>query len=241
MKKFISALLTFAIAFFVFSLLFESQNLFPKYGEKDLNSTVSQRYVDKSVDENRSYPETGSANIVTSIVVNYRSFDTLGEITVLFVSALGVSLLLNIGGERLKFRIKPNFILRAGVRIITGIILIVGIYIFIHGHLTPGGGFPGGAMIASSILLMYLSDDNFKEKMNTFNILEGTSGILIIVLGLIGLFVFNSFLYNFLPSGKIGELFSAGLTPILYVLIGLKVGSELSNIIGDFLSEGEKA
>lgn len=241
MKKFISALLTFAIAFFVFSLLFESQNLFPKYGEKDLNSTVSQRYVDKSVDENRSYPETGSANIVTSIVVNYRSFDTLGEITVLFVSALGVSLLLNIGGERLKFRIEPNFILRAGVRIITGIILIVGIYIFIHGHLTPGGGFPGGAMIASSILLMYLSDDNFKEKMNTFNILEGTSGILIIVLGLIGLFVFNSFLYNFLPSGKIGEFFSAGLTPILYVLIGLKVGSELSNIIGDFLSEGEKA
>ncbi|PNR94812.1 Na(+)/H(+) antiporter subunit B [Petrotoga sp. 9PWA.NaAc.5.4] len=241
MKKFISALLTFAIAFFVFSLLFESQNLFPKYGEKDLNSTVSRRYVDKSVDENRPYPETGSANIVTSIVVNYRSFDTLGEITVLFVSALGVSLLLNIGGERLKFRIKPNFILRAGVRIITGIILIVGIYIFIHGHLTPGGGFPGGAMIASSILLMYLSDDNFKEKMNTFNILEGTSGILIIVLGLIGLFVFNSFLYNFLPSGKIGELFSAGLTPILYVLIGLKVGSELSNIIGDFLSEGEKA
>lgn len=241
MKKFISALLTFAIAFFVFSLLFESQNLFPKYGEKDLNSTVSQRYVDKSVDENRPYPETGSANIVTSIVVNYRSFDTLGEITVLFVSALGVSLLLNIGGERLKFRIEPNFILRAGVRIITGIILIVGIYIFIHGHLTPGGGFPGGAMIASSILLMYLSDDNFKEKMNTFNILEGTSGILIIVLGLIGLFVFNSFLYNFLPSGKIGEFFSAGLTPILYVLIGLKVGSELSNIIGDFLSEGEKA
>ena len=241
MKKFISALLTFAIAFFVFSLLFESQNLFPKYGEKDLNSTVSRRYVDKSVDENRPYPETGSANIVTSIVVNYRSFDTLGEITVLFVSALGVSLLLNIGGERLKFRIEPNFILRAGVRIITGIILIVGIYIFIHGHLTPGGGFPGGAMIASSILLMYLSDDNFKEKMNTFNILEGTSGILIIVLGLIGLFVFNSFLYNFLPSGKIGEFFSAGLTPILYVLIGLKVGSELSNIIGDFLSEGEKA
>lgn len=241
MKKFISALLTFVIAFFVFSLLFESQNLFPKYGEKDLNSTVSRRYVDKSVDENRPYPETGSANIVTSIVVNYRSFDTLGEITVLFVSALGVSLLLNIGGERLKFRIEPNFILRAGVRIITGIILIVGIYIFIHGHLTPGGGFPGGAMIASSILLMYLSDDNFKEKMNTFNILEGTSGILIIVLGLIGLFVFNSFLYNFLPSGKIGEFFSAGLTPILYVLIGLKVGSELSNIIGDFLSEGEKA
>jgi len=93
-------------------------------------------------------------------------------------------------------------------------------------------------MIASSVLLMYISDDKFKEKMNAFNVLEGTSGVLVIVLGLIGLFAFNSFLYNFLPSGEIGQLFSAGLTPILYVLIGLKVGSELSNIIGNFLTQG---
>jgi multicomponent Na+:H+ antiporter subunit B len=151
---------------------------------------------------------------------------------------MGVALLLNVGKERIIFRVKPNFILKAGVRIITGIILIVGIYIFVHGHLTPGGGFPGGAMIASSVLLMYISDDKFKEKMKAFNVLEGTSGVLVIVLGLIGLFAFNSFLYNFLPSGEIGQLFSAGLTPILYVLIGLKVGSELSNIIGNFLTRG---
>jgi len=238
MKKFISALLTIVVAFFIFSLLYDSQSFFPKYGERDLNNAVSQGYIDKNTDETRSYPETGSSNIVTSVVVNYRSFDTLGELTVLFISAMGVALLLNVGKERIVFRVKPNFILKVGVRIITGIILIVGIYIFVHGHLTPGGGFPGGAMIASSVLLMYISDDKFKEKMNAFNVLEGTSGVLVIVLGLIGLFAFNSFLYNFLPSGEIGQLFSAGLTPILYVLIGLKVGSELSNIIGNFLTQG---
>ncbi|PNR98468.1 cation:proton antiporter [Petrotoga miotherma DSM 10691] len=238
MKKFISVLLTFVVAFFMFSLLYDSQSFFPNYGERDLNNAVSQEYIDKDTDETRPYPETGSANIVTSVVVNYRGFDTLGELTVLFISAMGVALLLNVGKERIIFRVKPNFILKAGVRIITGIILIVGIYIFIHGHLTPGGGFPGGAMIASSVLLMYISDDKFKEKMNAFNVLEGASGVLIIVLGLIGLFAFNSFLYNFLPSGEIGQLFSAGLTPILYVLIGLKVGSELSNIIGNFLTQG---
>jgi len=238
MKKFISALMTLALAFFIFSLLYDPESFFPKYGERDLNNTVSQKYIEKNVDETRPFPETGSANIVTSVVVNYRGFDTLGELTVLFISAMGVALLLNVGKERIIFRVKPNFILKAGVRIITGIILIVGIYIFIHGHLTPGGGFPGGAMIASSVLLMYISDDKFKEKMNAFNVLEGTSGVLVIVLGLIGLFAFNSFLYNFLPSGEIGQLFSAGLTPILYVLIGLKVGSELSNIIGNFLTRG---
>ena len=238
MKKFISALLTFALAFFIFSLLYDSESFFPKYGERDLNNNVSQGYIEKNADETRPYPETGSANIVTSVVVNYRGFDTLGELTVLFISAMGVALLLNVGKERIIFRVKPNFILKAGVRIITGIILIVGIYIFVHGHLTPGGGFPGGAMIASSVLLMYISDDKFKEKMKAFNVLEGTSGVLVIVLGLIGLFAFNSFLYNFLPSGEIGQLFSSGLTPILYVLIGLKVGSELSNIIGNFLTQG---
>jgi len=238
MKKFISVLLTFVVAFFMFSLLYDSQSFFPNYGERDLNNAVSQEYIDKDTDETRPYPETGSANIVTSVVVNYRGFDTLGELTVLFISAMGVALLLNVGKERIIFRVKPNFILKAGVRIITGIILIVGIYIFVHGHLTPGGGFPGGAMIASSVLLMYISDDKFKEKMNAFNVLEGASGVLIIVLGLIGLFAFNSFLYNFLPSGEIGQLFSAGLTPILYVLIGLKVGSELSNIIDNFLTRG---
>jgi len=238
MKKFISVLLTFVVAFFMFSLLYDSQSFFPNYGERDLNNAVSQEYIDKDTDETRPYPETGSANIVTSVVVNYRGFDTLGELTVLFISAMGVALLLNVGKERIIFRVKPNFILKSGVRIITGIILIVGIYIFVHGHLTPGGGFPGGAMIASSVLLMYISDDKFKEKMNAFNVLEGASGVLIIVLGLIGLFAFNSFLYNFLPSGEIGQLFSAGLTPILYVLIGLKVGSELSNIIDNFLTRG---
>jgi len=138
MKKFISALLTFALAFFIFSLLYDSESFFPKYGERDLNNTVSQGYIEKNVDETRPYPETGSANIVTSVVVNYRGFDTLGELTVLFISAMGVALLLNVGKERIIFRVKPNFILKAGVRIITGIILIVGIYIFVHGHLTFG-------------------------------------------------------------------------------------------------------
>jgi len=51
MKKFISALLTFALAFFIFSLLYDSQSFFPNYGERDLNNAVSQGYIDKNTDE----------------------------------------------------------------------------------------------------------------------------------------------------------------------------------------------
>jgi multicomponent Na+:H+ antiporter subunit B len=45
-------------------------------------------------------------------------------------------------------------------------------------------------------------------------------------------------LQNFLPTGVVGNLFSAGLIPIVYSLIGLKVGAELSGIVDDFVSEG---
>jgi multicomponent Na+:H+ antiporter subunit B len=249
MKRVIAVLLVGVLGFFIYSNLYSTSNgnLFPKFGEVKLSERVSNKFVKKSVNGNESEivynqtkdAESGSANMVTSIVVNYRSFDTLGEVTVLFVSALGVGLLLS-GKSRMKFKTPPNFILRSAVRIIAGIILITGVYIFIHGHLTPGGGFPGGSMIASAVLLFYISDDEFKTKVKAFKFLEGTAGSLYLIFGLLGLSLGGYFLYNFLPTGVIGNLFSAGIVPIIYIFVGLKVGSELSNLISDFLSEEGK-
>jgi multicomponent Na+:H+ antiporter subunit B len=66
--------------------------------------------------------------------------------------------------------------------------------------------------------------------------MEGTAGSLILIIGLAGLSIGGYFLYNFLPNGNVGDLISAGIVPILYVLIGLKVGSEISNLLGNFLN-----
>nr|WP_129407854.1 Na(+)/H(+) antiporter subunit B [Marinitoga lauensis] len=249
MKRVIAALLILVLALFIYGNLYSTGEgkLFPKFGNVNLSERVSNKFINKNANgENGvvTYKETkdaesGSANMVTSIVVNYRSFDTLGEVTVLFVSALGVGLLLS-GKSRMKFKTPPNFILKAGVRIIAGIILITGVYIFIHGHLTPGGGFPGGSMIASAVLLFYISDDEFRTKVKSFKFLEGTAGSLYLIFGLLGLTMGGYFLYNFLPTGVVGELFSAGIVPIIYIFVGLKVGSELSNLISDFLSEEGK-
>ena len=236
MKRIIAILLTVAVGMFIFTGLYGEDSDFKAFGEKELSDTVAQNYVDKNVDTDRESPESGSSNIVTSIVVNYRSFDTLGEVTVLFVSALGVALLGGVLKEKVTFSVKPGFILKNGMKIISGIILITGIYIFIHGHLSPGGGFPGGAMIGSSFLLMFLSDEEFKTKITAFKIMEGTAGSLILIIGLAGLSIGGYFLYNYLPNGNIGELISAGIVPILYVLVGLKVGSEVSNLLGNFLN-----
>lgn len=245
MKNILALGLSLAIGILII-LSLSNNAAFPKYGEADLHVRVSQAYIDRDVTEdpgNVIYGESvnlesGAANTVTAIVADYRSFDTLGEITVLFVSSLGVALLLGATKKkRLELNFHPNFMLRVGSRALFGIILMTGIYIAIHGHLTPGGGFPGGTMIASSMLLLYLADDEFRAKIKGFKILESVAGSAYVIIGFIGLFVGGYFLRNVLDTGTLGALFSAGLIPIIYVLIGLKVGSEISGIIDNFLTE----
>ena len=157
--------------------------------------------------------ETGSANMVTSVVVNYRSFDTLGEVTVLFISALGVGLLLSGRRKRQQPAFEPSFILRQGARIVFGIMMVFGVYMFTHGHLTPGGGFPGGSIIAAAVLLLYVSDNEFQAKIKAFKVAEGLAGSLYVIAGLLGLALGGYFLQNFLPTGVVGNLLSAGVIP----------------------------
>ncbi len=242
MKRIAVIILLGVLGFFIFSGIY-SNEAFTEFGNVDLNNRVSNKFITKSVtDENdivefgkSSNLETGSANYVTSIVVNYRSFDTLGEVTVLFISSLGVALLLGTLGGKLTHKYRANFILRVGAKTIFPLIALTGIYIFIHGHLTPGGGFPGGSMIASAVLLLYLADENFRAKMSSFKLAESFAGSLYVLIGIFGLLTSGYFLNNFMNTGVIGDLFSAGIIPIVYVLVGLKVGSELTGIITDFL------
>jgi len=245
MKNFLSLVLVLVLGSLIIVSL-NNNELFGDYGDANVGQRVSGYFIERNVNGSTQAVEfgesvdleSGPANIVTAIVADYRSFDTLGEITVLFVSSLGVAMLLATPrAKRMKLDFHPNFMLRVGSRALFGIILMTGVYIIIHGHLTPGGGFPGGAMIASSILLLYLADDKFRAKVTGFKVLESISGSLYIIIGLIGLFFFDYFLVNFLDNGVLGELFSSGIIPIIYILIGLKVGSEISGIIDHFLTE----
>jgi multicomponent Na+:H+ antiporter subunit B len=227
-----------AITLGVFMILaLSGTNAFPQFGDADIANRVSSNYLDVN-----NVEEVGSGNIVTAIVVGYRGFDTLGEVTVLFISALGVAFLLNRPHQtRMDLKFKPNFMLRVGSKILISFILITSAYIILHGHLTPGGGFPGGAIIASSVLLLYLADDHFRSNIKGFKILEGLAGSLFVIIGLLGLVFATYFLQNFLPSGQVGDLVSAGIIPIIYILVGLKVGSEIAGIVDNFLTEEESA
>ncbi|HUX52082.1 MAG TPA: hydrogen gas-evolving membrane-bound hydrogenase subunit E [Spirochaetia bacterium] len=112
------------------------------------------------------------------------------------------------------------------------LVLMFGAYIFIHGHLTPGGGFQGGVVIASGFALLMAADASRTLNHGVLLLVESLSGAAYVVLGLLGLVLAAGFLdTTFLPFGKLGQVFSAGAIPVIYSFVGLKVGSELTNIL----------
>lgn len=176
--------------------------------------------------------ELGAPNLVTSVVVTYRGLDTLGEVSVLFIATAGIGFLLRKKEKRELKKRKASEILQTGTDFLIPLIFLFGVYIFVHGHLTPGGGFQGGVVIASGVLLMMLSNVSMKFNHLLLNSIESLSGGFYVVIGVLGLVLAGGFLDNrFLSLGKYGELFSAGAIPIIYSLIGLKVGSELTGIL----------
>lgn len=242
MKKAIAVIL----ALFLFSLLFYAFHLIPSYDYKEdkydytnpingskANESITKHYLDNAGEE------TGATNVVTAIVVEYRGFDTLGEVTVLFTASIGLSMLLHRIHSKGKEKRGANLIAREGSKLVLPFILLTGTYIFIHGHLTPGGGFPGGAVVASGFLLMMLSYPEFFMKKERVAVVEGIGGIVFVIIGLLGLIFATYFLQNFLPLGKTGFLLSAGIIPLIYIAIGFKVGAELSSIVNN-MKEVEK-
>jgi multicomponent Na+:H+ antiporter subunit B len=181
-----------------------------------------------------SAKEVGAANVVTAVVVTYRGFDTLGEVTILFVAASLIAMFLTNGKEPKTDRNpRPSsIILSTAQKLLFPLIVLFGIYVFINGHLTPGGGFQGGAVIATGFLLLLMANPQADFRHGLFNYIESISGISYVIIGILGVVLGLGFLDNrFLPLGHLGRLFSAGAIPIIYSFIGLKVGAELSNIL----------
>jgi len=176
--------------------------------------------------------ELGAANLVTSVVVTYRGLDTLGEVAVLFIATAGIGFILRKKEKCCEEKRPASEILKGGTSFLLPLIIIFGVYIFVHGHLTPGGGFQGGVVIASALVLLMLSDVSMKLNKTVLHWIESLSGAFYVGLGIFGLVLAGGFLDNrFLPLGEFGTLFSAGAIPIIYSLIGLKVGAELVGIM----------
>jgi len=209
--------------------------LFGYTADSELNLTA-RYYADHTVSD------IGAGNIVTAIIVTYRGLDTLGEVTVLFLTASLIGLVLARSKRGVKLqRCAPGELLATGSRLLVPLILLLGAYVFINGHLTPGGGFQGGAIVASAALLLLLTDPLQSFSHQLIAIVESISGLFFISIGLLGIFLAGGFLDSrILPSGEWGSIFSAGVIPIIYSFVGLKVGAEFTSMLAN-LAETEKS
>lgn len=182
--------------------------------------------------------ELGAPNLVTAVVVTYRGLDTLGEVTVLFISAAGAGLLLRRRQKTIPERedTRPaSEIVVTATQLLVPIIFLFGVYVFVNGHLSPGGGFQGGAIVAAGSLLILLALPQAEMSHRLISLTESLSGFSYVLVGLLGVLLAGGFLDNrIMPLGTYGTLFSAGAIPIIYTLVGLKVGSELSAVLDRF-------
>ncbi len=212
-------------------------NLIP-LGQPTEPGEVASHYIQHGIEENRG------ANLVTSVIVNYRGFDTLGEVTVLFLSVAGAGFVLR-RREGLEPQVaRPSSeILQTGARMLFAPLIVFGAYIFVHGHLSPGGGFQGGAVVASAVMLLLLADRDHRLPHGFMSLLESFAGLAFVLVGLAGLLVAGSFLSNqgVLPLGTWNRLFSGGVIPVIYILVGLKVGTELSVLLETMMNSGRPA
>jgi multicomponent Na+:H+ antiporter subunit B len=196
-------------------------------------------------------PERSTTDVVTAVNFDYRAFDTLGEEFILFAAVVGVaSLLRTLRGERERSpdddaagrRAPPtSLVVRlAGLALVAPTVLI-GIYIVAHGHQTPGGGFQGGVILATALLLTYLSADYMTmRRVGPTPLIEageGSGGAAFVGIALAGLVGAGVFFENVLPKGTPGELPSAGTIPLSNVAVGLAVTGGFAFMLSEFLQQ----
>ncbi|MDP6686066.1 MAG: MnhB domain-containing protein [Candidatus Omnitrophota bacterium] len=128
-----------------------------------------------------------------------------------------------------------TLIVKTITRLTVGLIILFGIYIVAHGHLTPGGGFAGGVIIALSfihIMLAFGKEVAIKKvSKKVAKFFESIGAIIFISLAITGI-ISGYYFLNFLYKGEPYTLFSAGLVPLYNFAICFKVAAGLFLIFG---------
>lgn len=217
---------------FLLFVFYEIHNL-------DSNSKryLSEHYISEGVQE------TGSINLVTSVLYDYRAFDTLGEATVLLTAAAILAFLVPVSKAEM-LGTKYTMIIYQTTKFLIPLLAVLGAYLIFFGHLSPGGGFVGGVVLALiPILLTITYGVDFSEyifKPGKEKLIEDIGAIGFILIGLLTVLTGSKFLASGLghwETGNPGELISAGLIPYLNVMIGLKVGAGMAIIFNSLIKE----
>ena len=214
-------------------------------GENPVNNEVAQRYIEEGLEE------TGAVNIVTGMILDYRAFDTLGESHVLFIATCTVLILLRRDGEEEQregrdndrlYEPKDDVILQTAARVLVPPILLFGIYIILAGHLGPGGGFSGGAVIGAGLIL-YLNAFGFAktERFFTARTYRRTSFCALACYSLAKSYSFYTganHIESVIPLGTPGAILSSGLILVLNICVGVVVAGTMYTFYAMFRKGG---
>ena len=195
--------------------------------------------------------ERHATDLVTALNFDFRAFDTLGEEFILFASVLGVVLVLRQLRDEHE---RPNQeeadehefagaseALRALSLVLIPSLLALGVYIVVHGQITPGGGFQGGVILATGPLVVFLAGRYLRMKIiapqTVVEIGDAMGALGYGLVGLGGLVFVGVFFKNFLPLGTSGHLLSAGQIDLASAAVGLEVSGAFLVAWSEFLDQ----
>lgn len=223
----------------------------PVFGSPDnpANNEVVQRYIEQGMEE------TGASNLVAGMILSYRVFDTFGESNVLFLAATCVTILLRrdkknttlrdlqeLEQETIKDRKDKDVVLRTAVLLLLPVSVMVGFYVMLFGHLSPGGGFSGGAILGGGMILYARTFGNahvrrfFNEHL--YHMVKVVCLMCYAAMLIYYVFTGANGLANHIPLGTPGHIFSSGIIMPINVLVGFEVTCTIYAFYALF-SEGE--
>ena len=214
--------------------------MLPRYGEENVRADeVVERYVEHGLEE------TGAVNIVSGMILDYRAFDTLGESHVLFTALICVMILLRVAHKNMRseyedyytvlsdryYSLERDTIIRTMGKILLPCIFVYGIYILLNGQNSPGGGFSGGAVMGTGLIITAAAFGF--DRVDSFLPLRVSMWMTFLSL------MFYSFakgyvfftgangLENHIPKGVPGAILSGGLILPLDIAVGLVVAGTM--------------
>lgn len=177
------------------------------------------------------YEETGARNAVAVIYLNYRMFDTFFEALMLMVSVMEVINVSWISSHSESFELKPPEMSYAGgsqiiaqmIGIVYPFVILIGFYMILNGHNSPGGGFQGGTILSTVLITRYLVHPTLDLDLEIIEVIEKIVFMLIIMIPILYLFIeivpttdLTNELYMIIMNTLIGLKVFCGLTVLFY-------------------------
>ena len=197
--------LSFLALLFTGAVLFYTAPSLPPVGDPESPAAthLSPYYIENSL------KDMETPNLVTTVVTDYRGYDTLGETTVIMTAGLACLLILGFWTPKRRRPDKTHFlsfgspVLDAAARLLVPYILLFALYVLFHGHHSPGGGFQGGTLLAAGVILVRLvrgRDPGWGVDRDQAVNLACLGALIYYGVGLVAMFFGDSFLdYSNLP------------------------------------------